>query len=381
MKKSIFALVELLKQEHCPVAAPTHYLPISRPTLPLPPCLTPSELTQVKQGVAEAQSSPALAQALSAGQALIQAKAQIHWRPTGSEWPLAGVTRHSSRANLSFLQRQTGLLELPESRPSSLPAVLEVPRWRQYCLVQDGVLHLSSLEARLTFRAWSEIQGAGVDLGAWAPDQVWTIPLSPFSLEDTPGDLGRLPLLLWAAERARAQIKAIRSLQTRQDPLAHLRQAYGEEAAEWLQYVGVSDSGYAPRSESLPARAFYLAPALQSRIKGQSIPSVSALGKKISSGKPLTRGEQVLADLLEGERRALAGKTPEEGQEILSLRRQSVESLAKSLDQEIQQALWTILVGREWFPLPGVEWGQKVLLEAPDGDQVEVSVREEQVRI
>ena len=73
---------------------------------------------------------------------------------------------------------------------------------------------------------------------------------------------------------------------------------YGEESAKWLESMGMTDNGYAPKTERKEPTESYETRELSIKTIGMDIPSVNALLRKIESGRRLNLGDEHLRAIM-----------------------------------------------------------------------------------
>jgi len=217
--------------------------------------------------------------------------------------PLASVTLNETRPNVSVLTQQEGMVELGADAPHGLPPVLSSRIFRNYTVIRDGILNVKTLPVSLAEPSYRRLEAEGLVSGGWDPARVYEI------------GLGALPIInrrmvrsvsardaftrAYGLAKARAAQKVFSHYEQQHFPkerAAGLRATWGDEAAEWLKSVGVTDGGFSPKVTRTEASDVYVGRELKISLKGlSSLPKVEDVAAKLGSGKKLTAGDALMA--------------------------------------------------------------------------------------
>lgn len=378
MKKTVKQFVDLLISTKSEIDLKhIQYSRISRKAVALPAELTKEEQAKVTQAVTAAASTQAMQAALQAGEKLISEKQAIHFEWAKDRYPVASLTENETRDNLSLRVKITGTLELPESRPSTLPHFFGTAEWRNYCLIKDGEWNISVLPVFLTHTAHSTLTEWGVTLPPYLEGMVYEISMDQFEKAQTPTSMkiesfAEAEMTILTCKALKKAIKAVEEEISPREPSKIMEQAYGAEAAEWLQSIGVTDQGYAPKSELKQPTSHYEAEELNVKIKGVAIPSVNALRKKQAEGKKINAGDLVLATALTQAQTAVAG-IPEQAAKLKALADMSKVNtdLLCEATETVSQFKSAILTQGLWFD--GLTKGEPATTQFGEA-KIEISV-------
>lgn len=294
-------------------------------------------------------------QALSNECSMNEPKAALKFNWAKDRLCISSVVGNETRANISILVKIPGTCELPEDRPSNLPKAFETFIWRNVAIVKDGELSVETLPVALSKDAYDMLSEAGMMNEPWAEDHVYKIDLTQFALTSCKGPLDpeeyaqdHLNLLY-----AKATRKVLRHLIEQYLPEEHLktiREMYGEESARWLESMGMTDNGYAPKTERKEHTESYEAKELTIKTIGMDIPSVNALLRKIESGRRLNSGDEYLRAIMGQVTEALdALNTDKEKLEWLeATMRKSSEEIDR-LSSILEAKRMAIIADGAWF--------------------------------
>jgi len=269
---------------------------------------------------------------------------------------VTNLVYNSSRPNVSLQTLITGSVELPENE-FDLKRVPSI-QWRNYAVVKDGLLNMTSLPLlmpRETYDTIKGMDGVEIDLIEEYDDGAESTTNGVYAvvtLERTPVinramsqsvDFNDFCDIVRRSFEVKGLLKGLKSCLTEKDgKVEGLKDKYGEEAAKWLSDLGVRDYGFSPKVTVKDATDFYYSTELEYKVKGlSSLPSANAIQKKIDADKPLTVSEYLVKQgMVKG-----LGKGDEEVKHLI--KKYTEES--RHLDYELSQVVYTIVIGKTWF--------------------------------
>ena len=327
-------------------------------------------------------------------------------KPMPEGCSVSGLTYNEDTPNVSILVRREGVVDLaPRLKPTELTTLLrEFPTFifRNYAIVKDGVVNISTLPVRLSEGALRRLM-AESDAGR-----------VPAGVVEGTGDpalilmhLDRLPVLNrrmvstqtarllfeceWALLKVQAAQKVYRGLLKEIGALKKsesFEQLYGTSAAEWLKDAGFTDySGFNPRRVQAESTDYYIARELGVKLKGYaSLPSLNEFRKQRDKGK-LNGPAQLMLPAFEEASAHAKGIPVKQLEEWLESRADSLDAVRRSLLADKALAVFTTVVGGVWFTdCPTVGEGAMTLtLDGPGGSkhalEFSVEAREVQVKV
>lgn len=294
-------------------------------------------------------------QALANEHGMNDPKAALKFNWAKDRLCISSVVGNETKANISILMKIPGTCELPEDRPSNLPKTFETFIWRNVAIVKDGELSVETLPVALSKDAYDRLSEARVMNEPWIEGHIYKIDLTQFALTSWKGPLDpeeyaqdHLNLLY-----AKATRKVLRHLIEQYLPEEHLKtikETYGEESAAWLESIGMTDNGYAPKTERKEHTESYEARELSIKTIGMDIPSVNALLRKIDGNKKLNAGDEYLKTVMSQVTKALNElNTNEEKLEWLEATRRENSEEIDRLSSILEAKRMAIIADGAWF--------------------------------
>lgn len=376
--KTINELLGLLKEHKCEIDVKhISYKPISRKMYTKPAELTDTEKKEVTEAVVKANTTSEMKAALEAGDKLISEKQAIKFTWAQDRFRISSITGNDSRANVSILVKIPGSVELPESAPQNLPRIFGTFIWRNYAVVKDAVLNIEKLPVVLNRKAYDKLTAEGVITAPWLEGYIYEIDLGQFKITNwtdplNPKEYAQDQLNLIYAKASKKVLKHFSEQLEPKDNSKTLKEMYGEEATNWLESIGITDNGYAPKTEAHEPTEYYEAKELQVKAKGLTIPSVNTLLKKLDGNKKLNSGDQYLKKVMDQVTEVLDSlKTAEEKINWLkSAKRENTEEI-DHLSDILEMKKMAIIADGAWFE--GYTKGQTAEIQHPCGYTLEVS--------
>lgn len=284
----------------------------------------------------------------------------------GVSSPLSDLVYHESRLNLSLRTRQEGTVRLPDDCAQvHLDPVFPTFVWRNYTIVRDGVLNVTTLPVTMSERTWDQLLHYAVVQGDWEPDRI--VPLCLSGLPMVTRRMVNAPDLrsaVWVATQVnqilewQARLKVVHAFLDEFDPEREARRpqtAWPVEIEQYLREHGITAAGYNPPTEAEPAHDVYFAKALEIKVKGfSSLPKVSEVWDKLAAGKKLTpSGELIAGQLRDLEPRAQVARRggahlARALSEFYDIERRTQRDLA-SARADLGRAKFTLLLSHGWF--------------------------------
>ena len=322
-------------------------------------------------------------QALTNEHGMNESKAAIKFNWAKDRLCISSVVGNETRANISIRVKIPGTCGLPVDRPSNLPKTFETFIWRNVAIVKDGELSVERLPVALSKDAYDRLSEARVMNEPWAEDHVYEIDLTQFALTSWKGPLDpeeyaqdHLNLLY-----AKATRKVLRHLIEQYLPKEHLKtikEMYGEESATWLESIGMTDNGYAPKTERKEPTESYEVRELSIKTIGVDIPSVNALLRKIEGNKKLNAGDEYLKTVMSQVTEALNEfNTNKEKLEWLEATRRENSEEIDRLSSILEAKRMAIIADGAWFENYGPQKdGMTVaLIDASCGCRLEIALK------
>ena len=300
-------------------------------------------------------------------------------------YAIDGIVMPEDRANLSFRVKQHGMLCLegvPAHLKDRLPSKLPTFRYRNFAVIKDGLLNIDKLEFRFGPATWAKIN-SWKQAGRW-PENCDKLNADGF----VEIDLGLLPMsnLLnakpvepvwlfrkeWDLLQAQAAAKVFKaSLKTfDSDDSTSLREVYGQEVADWLKTLGLSEGGFNPPTRRAESTDVYRARQLYTRIKGYSaLPSMGEVRKQMEKGK-LGRPAMLMEPHIKFVDDILSDSTMTEDEQRKQVRKSldAWQFVARKTLGELANAKFAMILNGTWFKGATVDKGEFAIDLNGDGE-------------
>jgi hypothetical protein len=292
-------------------------------------------------------------------------KAQPKMEMINKGYPISNFVWNEDRANLSAQFLIDVNLEMPKN-DYDIDCVDSFV-FRNYTIIKDGILNVSSLPVRMTPETTAKIQKNCPGI---------------MSERDNEGvvilDLTALPLVnkkqtqkvkvhemtekLLHLTTLKFKLKYLgylkKKLQMTDDVTARPRNNYSKEVMEWLASYGITEKGYQPKTELDKTGDFYMALTFKTDFKSfSSIPKIEDVEKKLNAGKSLTPSELFLRNImLSIDATYLDGVKGLAYQKAVRSAFNQLSAEKTKLQQEIGSIKFAMILSRKWF------------IDAPDMD-------------
>jgi len=272
--------------------------------------------------------------------------------------PISALVFHSKRLNASLQVTIPGTIELGKgAKKIGLPETYPTKQIRTYTIIKDGRLNVTRIPVTLNKETWNKLYKLGVFDRTWTrmdENTIVTIPLSDYPVMNramgkrylSTKILGGLVLNELGLE---AELKAIKARLAEYDTTPEPTPFQTAEQIQFLLEAGISEKGiYSPPSEAGETNDVYEARGVEVVIKGlSSLPSVNDVKKKISSGKPFTRGEKIVSSAMEQIDSVIRGE-PDKLARLQELER-SVKDELRQVRYEMAKTRAAVILGGRWF--------------------------------
>lgn len=394
---TVIDLLFLLQDSGCLVSmADMKYSRIGRKTQTAEFQLTDEEKKSLMESLEAAKTAEEYSAFLEKGKKLIAGKQEIKFTPDSKFQPIIGTVWNSNRPNVSMQFRIAGSIILPEEAPGKLSnKKFDTFIYRNYTMIRDGLLNIEILPVVLTQKVFNTLRTLGVVDGEWAEGKIFEINMRNIPLindrmvsEISADEFFRQ---VFETDRIKAAVKVYAGFKKEvigEDRFATIKEIYGENIAKYLEEIGVTDQGFAPKVTEAPATDVYIGTELEVKAKGFStIPSFNAFKKKIDEGKKLNAADMLLYPFYQECLDKKAALTDKDGVlnadefAVFLLEKQNENNRkSKENTRKLSETMFSIIVGQAWFKeFETIENCSKTI--EIDGNPVEFSVGIKDVEI
>lgn len=280
-------------------------------------------------------------------------------------YPINGIVWSEDRPNVSVRVKVDGSVNLPKSRPLTLPETIDSFIYRNYTIIKDGIVHTRKLPLSLSEATFAKLQANGLLAGeTWAAGKVVVLEFPKLPV------INRLMVRSTTAAETFSAVLELAKLKGAQKVFNDWRDRispkvsakfialYGETATEYLKAAGVTESnGYNPASTTVKSGDFYMAKELKIAIKGLStLPKVLDVetamdAASTSKGKKLKLGEFLMSSAIAQLDKFMEnpGYTNEHLGAWLEAEQKAITTKTRELMVQLAQHKFSIVVGHIWF--------------------------------
>ena len=268
-------------------------------------------------------------------------KYELKFTPTNKELPTSfdNLTWNSSRANLSVLATQYGSVDVSVV-PNCPKGIKDIPvvRFRNFTLVQDGRKNMIKLPVRMKDYSWLNGKVPYETKGDYVVLDISKLPtLNRASVDSLSGK--KFLDFVGFLEEIKAELKVANYLKKELEPDNTKSYAiiYGQEVADWLKTIGITDWGFAPKMLQDESTDSYVAQKLKIAVKG-----LSALPK--------------VEDILDKQKNKIQVLMKECYDRLVHKDLESLESEIKMMknrknliEMEISKIVFALIMSQKWF--------------------------------
>jgi len=327
-----------------------------------------------KKRLSEAKDVEELAKITSE---LAENKVDVKFKNSNPErgYPLTDLVWNESRANLSVRIYIEGEAILPENK-FGIDKVNSF-KYNTFTIVKDGIVNVKKLpvlwsqeledllnEKGVSYTCDKTIHNAQVSGSTYGHTIVIDLTSIPLVNRGMVKSISAMELakLQWELKKLQGDKKVYDFYKKELFPKTSKGYAelLGEEAADWLKEVGITDyNGFNPKVSSAEATDFYMSVVLNTKIKGLSgLPKVVDVVKKIEAGKELKLNEYVMSDAIKKYQEQLNSdmyKSLNEEQQkgvlktYLETKSEILNKQRRKLLQEIAEIKFSLILSKKWF--------------------------------
>jgi len=306
---------------------------------------------------------------------LAKERSQMKFSAKDKHPRISSFSYNETRPNVSMLVNLEGTVGLPSDAPSTLPTDFPTCIFRNYTVVRDGMVNIEKLPVIISQATVDKLKAKGVPMTiedgtkrTSAQTNVMFATPNPNGIKCTI-DLRSMPVInarmvksvsaktladtIYENMQCKAAVKVYKGFLEEVEPTeksAGIKDKYGDECAEYLKSLGITDGGFSPKTKQAEATDKYMAVEFAVKFKGLStIPSYNALIKKLATGKALTAGEELLKPAYD---ECVAKKASMSEKDFIGWLKTSIKTANKkagNLYEKIVEDKFSIVVGQTWF--------------------------------
>jgi hypothetical protein len=279
-------------------------------------------------------------------------------------YPVSSFTWNEERANLSALLKIDVDLELPKNDVGLTQISSFV--WRNYTIIKDGVLNINLLPVVMDQKTFDLLQTKNVilsDIEQVNDHYEGLVDISNLPIINRKrvraSKMKRMTKLALKLNDYKFQLKYLGYLKKElnvsdsSDTSAGTTGSYkySPEQLQYLESIGITSNGYAPKKELDKDGDYYLALTLNSNFKGfSSIPAIESIDKKLKAGKSLTPSEEYLRLVIAFvDKKYLSNNKGEAYKDAVKSAFNLLTIKKREVAEELSQMKFAMIVSRKWF--------------------------------
>lgn len=332
-----------------------HYNRIGRST-EMSAELSKKETEELTESIANSASITEIKKHTDEAMKLASERSKMRFASNSNLTKISSFSYNETRPNVSMLFNLKGTVGLPSDAPSALPHDFPTTIFRNYTVIKDGLLNIEQLPVVVNQNVIDKLKSNGVPMkqesdGTTVID-LRSMPIinakmvksvSAQSLADT---IHEYMSLKASVKVYKGSLEEVNPAEKSKD----IKEKYGDECAEYLKSVGITDSGFNPKTTLSKPTDKYMSVEFAIKFKGIStIPSYNALLKKLSTGKSLTVSEQLLKPAYDECVKQKAALSEHDFIDWLEEQIQTATKKANALYEKVVEDKFSIVIGQTWF--------------------------------
>ena len=269
---------------------------------------------------------------------------------------ISSFSYNETRPNVSMLFNLKGTVGLPSDAPATLPHDFPTTIFRNYTVIKDGLLNIEQLPVVVAQNVIDKMKLNGVPM---KQEQDGTVVIDLRSMPIINAKMVKsvsaqaLADTIYDNMSLKASVKVYKGFLEEVKPSEKsedIKAKYGDECAEYLKSLGITDSGFNPKTTLSKPTDKYMSVEFAVKFKGLStIPSYNALVKKIATGKALTAGEQLLKPAYDECVKQKAALSESDFIDWLEEQIKVASQKANALYEKVVEDKFSIVIGQTWF--------------------------------
>lgn len=269
---------------------------------------------------------------------------------------LSTLTWNESRANISIQCKVDGAVNLgDEAVAQKLSKHFYTHIFRNYTIVKDGTLNVTSLPVSTTEKTYKLLKARGLVNGKWQSDGVYHLDLTklPIINRQIAAQYNKADVLVDNVReelRLRATLKVYNYFLKELQPEKSFKEAYTAEQEAFLRSKGIAAYGFNPPVTKAEVEDYYMGKEFDVTVKGcSSLPKVDDVMARMESGKPQTTAGELMVDAITDCQVHAATSTVDEHKEWLINNIDRFKQLQWAHKGYIQRTKFAVIVGKAWF--------------------------------
>lgn len=317
--------------------------------------INPKDRIKLAYDISNAKTEAEIQNITDEASKLAYEKSHIKFTWDNTIVPIANIGFNETRANVSMGFVINGKVHLPSDAPSNLPKDFPSSIMRNYNVIHDGSLNIESMKVIMDNNVYVKFIQKGFSAVSCGNDEyiIDFTSISPYNPSTNKIKAMHIADLIYKMMGNKAKSKVYKVFWDKHNSVnksANIIANYGEEAGEYLSYLGITDNGFYPKSQKKETTSSYIVKELLIKFKGMSsIPSYNAVMKKIDEGKNLNKADMLVKNAYDTCCQNESTMNVKDFNDWLKKEIDNVEKDIKVINKELAKMKMNILVGNEWF--------------------------------
>jgi len=353
---TVLTLLYDLKESNAMVnLSKLHYNRIGRAT-EMSDELSKAETSALSDTIANSSSIKEIKQHTDNAMKLASERSKMRFASKNDLVKIGSFSYNETRPNVSMLFNIDGTVGLPSDAPSALPHDFPTTIFRNYTVIKDGLLNIEKLPVVLQPAMVNKLKANNVPMtierdGTCIVD-MRSLPIINAKMVKSVS-ANDLANAIYQSMQLKAAIKVYKAFLEEIEPpekSAYIKSKYGDECAEYLKTLGITDGGYSPKTKLANPTDKYMSVEFAVKFKGMStVPSFNAFMKKVNTGKALTNAEALLEPAYNECKQQKGALAEKDFVAWLKAQIKDASKKAAELYEKIVEDKFSIVIGQTWF--------------------------------
>jgi len=314
-----------------------------------------SDKLKLATDIASAKNAVEVKKIVDEASKLAYEKSHLDFKWDSNNQVIKSISYHETRPNISMSFVIDGKVHLPSDSPSNLPKDFGTNIYRNFNIVHDGILNISSMIVKMDDVTYNKLLANGVVMQIVGKDEylidLTSIPISMTSKNDLKAS--EVAQNAYATMINKSIIKVCKAFLDDVNPVNHsnyIVSQYGDESAEYLSNLGITDKGFSPKTQQKSSGSVIDVKEFLIKFKGIStLPSFNAFMKKMKENKKLNNGDMLLKTVYDECVDKLKKMKKKDFIDWLKNRIDNSEMEIKKYSKWFSEIKFDILICNKWF--------------------------------
>lgn len=284
-------------------------------------------------------------------------KSEVTFKPADKGYEVSDLTWNGTRLNLSMQTRVEGTVTLDDRATKlNLQKEFNCYAYRNFTVIRDGILNMKRLTLKVSEATHQYLKDIGTTSEPWNKSSPMTYDFSVLPIMNrkiASGVKSVQPLCEMAIRESELEgiAKVLRGSVKAAAEQKGAPVTYSDKVVEYLTEFHIKDGIFSPPTAKVEATDYYMGKTFEIKIKGlSSLPKVTDVEAKVSSGKKLTTADNLVANGLSALKKVTAGISVEKAK-VVAVQNEldTVKSELRTLRGQLMRQKFAVVMGKSWF--------------------------------